>query len=408
MTTSRRRFLQVSSAVALSSMMGVAKLSRARSEPDGRGKGKLRILILGGTGFLGPRCVDSALAHGHHVTLFNSGRTEDRRKQAGRPSAVPEGVDVLYGNRDPNKTAAERKAAGVPDAKPDPESPKGLTQLEGKKWDAVIDTSGYFPRMVKASAELLAPNVGQYVFISSLSAYKANDKANEDESAELAVLEDPNTEDFGPDFRNYGGGKAACELAAEKAMAGRVTNLRPGFIVGKGDTSKRWIYWPLRVRAGGEMIVPGKETDAIQIVDVRDLADFVIRCIEAKAVGAYNVTGPAQTLTMKAMVEGCVKGAGSDAKAVWIDPKFLEEQHVPTERFSLWIPPEGEGAGFHQRSIKKALAAGLTFRSVEDTTKSTLEWYDALPDNLKQGVGAVGIPADQEAEVIKAWRGKKG
>lgn len=410
MTTSRRRFLQASSAVALSSMFVAARLSRAKSEPEKSegGKGKLRILILGGTGFLGPRCIDSALAHGHHVTIFNSGRTEDRRKQVGRPSVVPEGVETLYGNRDPNKTAADRKNTGVPDATPDPDSPKGLTQLEGKKWDAVIDTSGYFPRMVKASAELLAPNVGQYVFISSLSAYAKNDKTNEDESAELAVLEDPTTEDFGSDFRNYGGGKAACEIAAEKAMPGRVTNLRPGFIVGRGDTSKRFIYWPLRVRTGGEMIVPGKETDPIQIVDVRDLADFVIRCIESKAVGAYNVTGPAETLTMKAMVEGCAKGAKSDAKPIWIDAKFLEEMHVPAERFSLWIPPEGEGAGFHQRSIKKALAAGLKFRSVEDTTKSTLEWYDALPDNLKQGVAAVGLPADQEAEVIKAWRAKKG
>lgn len=408
MSTSRRRFLQTSAALGLTTLVGAARLTRARSEPTRSPDGKLRVLILGGTGFLGPRCIDAALARGHHVTIFNSGRTEDRRKQAGRPSAVPDGVEILYGNRDPNKTAAERKAAGAPDAKPDPDSPKGLTQLEGKTWDAVIDTSGYFPRMVKASAELLAPNVGQYVFISTLSVYAKNDTPNQDESAELAVLDDPTTEDFGPDFRNYGGGKAACELAAEKAMPGRVSILRPGFIVGMGDTTRRWIYWPLRVRAGGEMIVPGTPNDPIQFIDVRDLADFVIRCIEIKAVGAYNVTGPAQTLTMKAMIEGCAKGAASDAKPVWIDPKFLQEHHVPTERFSLWIPPEGEGAGFHQRSIKKALAAGLTFRSVEDTTKSTLEWYDALPDNIKQGVAAVGLAEDQEAEVIKAWREKKG
>lgn len=405
MHSSRRRFLQASSAFAFGSLMVAARLSRARSEPA---KGKLRILILGGTGFLGPVCIESALARGHQVTIFNSGKTEDRRKQAGRPSAVPDGVEVLYGNRDPNKTAADRKAEGVADAKPDPDSPKGLTQLEGKKWDAVIDTSGYFPRMVRASAELLAPNVGQYVFISSLSAYEKNDKLNEDESAATSTLSDPAIEEFGPDFRNYGPGKADCERAAEKAMPGRVTALRPGFIVGKRDSSKRFIYWPLRARAGGEMIVPGSPTDPIQIVDVRDLADFIVHCIETKAMGTYNVTGPKDRLTMQAMVDGCIKASGSNAKPVWIDPKFLEEQSVPVERFSLWIPPDGESAGFHQRSIQKAVAAGLTFRSVEDTAKSTLEWYDSLPEQVKQGVAAVGIPAEQEAEVIKAWKAKKG
>jgi 2'-hydroxyisoflavone reductase len=150
----------------------------------------LRILILGGTGFLGPACTESAQARGHSVTHFNSGRTETLRKTLGRPSVVPAGVEQLFGNRDPNKTADDRKTEGKADAPHDPNSPKGLTQLEGKKWDAVIDTSGYFPRMVKASAELLAPNIKQYLFISTISVYKSASTPNADETAPLQTLAD--------------------------------------------------------------------------------------------------------------------------------------------------------------------------------------------------------------------------
>src|SRR5512140_3831041 len=191
MTFTRRRFISSSlTAAAAAALPSIS--SGAVSEKAVR---SLRILILGGTGFLGPFCTESALARGHKVTHFNSGRTEERRRGAGRPSLVPEGVEQLYGNRDPNKTADDRRTEGDPNARKDPNSPKGLTQLKDKEWDAVIDTSGYFPRFVRASAEFLAPNVSQYIFISSISVYKDNSRPGYDETAELNSLADPTTED---------------------------------------------------------------------------------------------------------------------------------------------------------------------------------------------------------------------
>ena len=245
MRISRRKFIICSSAFA--GGLGISRSAPTAGDSISPVKPSLRILILGGTGFLGPACTESALARGHHVTHFNSGRTEERRREAGRPSVVPTGVEQLYGNRDPNKTADDRRTEGKTNTQKDPNSPKGLSQLEGKKWDAVIDTSGYFPRMVKASAALLSPNVKQYVFISTISVYKRNDVPNFDETAPLATLQDPTVEEMGKNFENYGGGKALCEKAAEAAMPGRVTNIRPGFMVGPRDTSGRYIYWPVRV-----------------------------------------------------------------------------------------------------------------------------------------------------------------
>ncbi len=398
----RRNFL--GSSIAAGAAIAAAGLaSRARAEARRAPRqDKLRILILGGTAFVGPACSEAAVARGHTVTLFNRGIHEARRKEAGRPSNVPEGVEVLYGNRDPEKTADADKKPEERDAK----SPKGLSQLEGKKWDAVIDTSGYFPRMVKASAELLAPNVKQYVFISSLSAYAKNDEPGKDESDELATLKDPKTEEFGADFSNYGGGKAMCEAAAEKAMPGRVANVRPGFIVGPRDTSGRFIYWPLRVERGGEMAIPGKPSDPIQIIDVRDLAEWIIHLIETNTNGVFNATGPGLPLTMLEMVQGCKKATKADTTFTWMDPEFVKAQGVIAESaFPLWIPPEGENAGFHQRSVAKAVGAGLKFRPVEDTAQATLAWYHGLPADI-QGKVAKLLPPEQEEALIKAWKEK--
>jgi 2'-hydroxyisoflavone reductase len=405
MHASRREFLGMS--MAAGAAAAFARLPRVRADLRAIPReAPLRILILGGTAFVGPACMESALARGHKVTIFNRGRIEQKRKEAGRDSVIPPGVEVLYGNRDPNKTADDWKDESK-DGPKAPNAPKGLSQLEGKKWDAVIDTSGFFPRMMKASTELLAPNVRQYIFISTLSVYKKNDKPGLDESDEVATLDDPNTEDFGPDFRNYGGGKAACEKAAEAAMPGRVANLRCGFIVGPRDTSGRFIYWPLRVERGGEVAVPGKPTDPIQLIDVRDLADWIMHLIETNTNGTFNATGPEKPLTMQAMLDGCKKATKADASFSWLDPKFIEEQKFPLQTFQLWIPPEGEDAGFHQRSVAKAVAAGLRFRPVEDTAKATLAWYHALPSDL-QAKFAKPFDFQAEADLLKAWRERKG
>ncbi len=395
MHTTRREFVRLATASGLALAAGPRLVFGRSLEPKS-------ILILGGTGFLGPDCTTAALASGHKVTLFNRGVREALRKEKGRPSVVPEGVEVLYGNRDPEKTAdAEEKN---PDKK-DPKSPKGLSSLAGRKWDAVIDTSGYFPRMVKASAEFLAPNVKHYTFISSISVYKDNSKPNMDESGELAELSDPKTEDFGANFQNYGGGKAACEAAAEAAMKGRVANIRPGFIVGERDSSARFIYWPLRARRAGEVMVPGDPTDPIQIIDVRDLAEWCVHCIEKNIVGVFNATGPEKELSMKAMVEGCKEGAGSDATFTWIPADFLQKRDL--KELHLWIPPQGDEAGFHRINIQKAVANGLKFRSVADTYKSTLKWYDSLPADVQQAVSKTAMTPEREAKLLEEWKAAK-
>ena len=409
MTWTRRQFI-ASCAAALA---GVSLLPRGHCAGESATKaGKsLRILILGGTGFLGPACTESALVRGHSVTHFNSGRTEERRREAGRPSVVPSGVEQLYGNRDPNKTADDRRAEGKAGAPKDPNSPKGLSQLVGKKWDAVIDTSGYFPRMVKASAELLGPNVRQYVFISTISVYKDTNIPNFDETAAVRALEDPTTEDLGKDFANFGGGKALCEKAAEAAMPGRVTNIRPGFIVGPRDTSGRFVYWPVRASLAGEMIIPGAPDDPIQLIDVRDLSDWVIHCIENNIVGVFNATGPAKKLSMKAMVEGVRAGVGSRVSFVWVENDFLTAQGIREGQFPLYEPPVGETAGFHQCNISRALAKGLKFRDMSGTAEVTFEWYQSLPADLQARVapqfarsGNEVAWLEREKRLLAAWR----
>ncbi|HEV2209758.1 MAG TPA: epimerase [Verrucomicrobiae bacterium] len=407
MNVPRRRFI-ASSALALSSTALHSSVLMAAQETTA--PRPLRILILGGTGFLGPACTESALARGHKVTHFNSGRTEQLRHQAGRPSVVPKNVDQLFGNRDPNKTADDRRTAGRPDVPHDPNSPRGLSQLAGRQWDAVIDTSGYFPRMVKASAELLAPHIKQYVFISTISVYADVSKPNYDETAPLATLADPTTEDMGKNYENFGGGKALCERAAETAMPGRVMIVRPGFIVGPRDTSGRFIYWPVRASLAGEMIAPGAPSDPIQVIDVRDLADWLVRCIERDTVGIYNATGPAGDTSMKRMLEQVFAGVGSTAVLTWVPYEFLKSKGVAGQ-FPLYEPPAGESAGLHRCNASRALAKGLTFRPMSDTAKVTLDWYRSLPANVQAGVAPQFAHHDgqedwlkRETRLLSEWR----
>lgn len=409
MKPTRRKFLSRSLKV-----IAAAPFIGCLSQAADSGAKPLRILILGGTGFLGPACTQSALLRGHRVTHFNSGRTEARRKERGIPSVVPPQVEQLYGNRDPDKTADERRNEGRPEGAKDPTSPKGLSQLQGRKWDAVIDTSGYFPRMVKASAGLLAPAVKQYVFISSISVYARNDLPGYDETASTLTLSDPTTEDMGKNFENFGGGKALCENAAEAAMPGRVTNIRPGYIVGPRDTSARFLYWPVRASLGGEAIIPGTPADPIQIIDVRDLADWIIHCIEQNITGTFNATGPDKELSMKAMAEAIRSGIDAKVSHTWVPLEFLESHKVSLARFPLYAPPSGETAGFHRCSIRRALSKGLKFRPVPETAKATMQWYKSLDSELQTRVApqfatdAKPEPwLETEKRVLAAWKSGK-
>jgi 2'-hydroxyisoflavone reductase len=348
-----------------------AARAAARKKPDPKG-GALDILILGGTGFLGPAIVEAARPRGHKLTLFNRGKTN--------PGLFPD-IEQLHGDRDGK-----------------------LEALQGRSWDAVVDTSGYVPRIVKMSAGLLAPNVKQYVFISTISVYAGFEKPNADESAALATMPDPTSEDV-PQF--YGALKALCERAAETAMPGRVTSIRPGLIVGPRDPTGRFTYWPVRVAKGGEILAPGSGADPVQLIDVRDLAEWVVAVMEKNVVGTYNALGPIERLEMAGLIKGVGEGVGvPDPKLVWVPAEFLDQQKVaPWQDMPVWIPASGEMAGAGTTSNARAVARGLRFRPIADTAKATLDWVNGLdPETRTKVTARAGLKPEREAEVLAAWR----
>lgn len=382
---SRRSFLgrslAGSSLLAAGALGWGGALARAAALRQGAGANprKLRLLILGGTGFLGPKTVEVALARGHQVTVFNRGKTEKR---------IPfgfEGVLHLYGNRDPNLPADDARDPGGALLHPDAR-PKGLEELEGKGFDVVIDNSGYYPRMVKASAELLAPRSGFYVFISSISAYATNDAVGADEDRPLATLADPTVEKMGDGFANYGGLKVLCEQAAQAAFPGRCAVVRPGYIVGPGDSTDRFTYWPVRIARGGAVALPGSPDDPLQWIDVRDLAEFLVTLAEGKTAGVFNACGPSSPGRFGGVVEACSKHAKEAVEPVWIPADFVEQQAAAGAGvdFPIWIAPKGEYAGFHTWSNDRAEKAGLRFRPLDDTIAALLAWWPEEVDRRRR------------------------
>src|SRR3954451_2530392 len=257
---------------------------------------KKRILILGGTGFLGPATVEAAQARGHELTLFNRGRT--------RPGLFPN-VETLLGDRDPEKG-------------------EGLNALRSRKWDAVIDNSGYFPRQVSASAKLLAPNAKQYIFISSISAYADTSRENQDETAKLATTFDPTVEKVTEE--TFGPLKVLCEKAAADAFPARAAIVRPGYIVGPDDPSGRFTYWPVRIDRGGEVLAPGAPTDPVQIIDVRDLGAWLITLIEQGTVGVFNATGPKDRLAWGDLLQACRKATTTEHTVTWVPGDWIAKK----------------------------------------------------------------------------------
>jgi 2'-hydroxyisoflavone reductase len=385
---------------------------------------KQRILILGGTGFLGPKTVAAAVARGHEVTIFNRGRREKLLPLEAR-------AEHLYGNRDPDLPADDERG---PDGKllhPDA-SPKGLAQLAGRQWDVVIDNSGYYPRMVSASAQLLArQHAGLYIYISSISAYADNPAGGGDETTALATLADPSVETLGPAFENYGGLKVLCERAAEAAFPGRAAIVRPGYIVGPGDPTDRFTYWPARIARGGDVLAPGAPDDPLQWIDVRDLADWLVTLAEHGTAGTFNAIAPARPAKWGDVLASCVRAAHSDAKLVWVPATWLEQNGMGDEdAFPIWVPPTGKFAGFHRWSNARAIAAGLTFRPIDDTVQALLAWYPGERERRvrvtrEQAAAAVakGQPApagpdpsalragptgDKEQELLARWKQSAG
>lgn len=325
----------------------------------------MKLLILGGTGFLGPHFVRDATARGHEVTLFNRGKTNTH--------LFPE-LEKLRGDRKDD-----------------------LRALEGRVFDGVVDTSGYIPAHVQASASLLRDS-GQYLFVSSISAYgEPSVPINED--SPLAVLEDPDTTDV-PTY--YGPLKAACEAAAEAAMPARTTIVRPGLIVGPGDPTDRFTYWPVRIARGGRVLAPGAPSDPTQFVDARDLARFMVDLLEQRHVGAYNAAGPRDPYTIGQLLETCVEVSGSDAELVWADAAFLEKQGVAAwMEMPVWVPTDSEMAGLMQVSTERSTGAGLRFRAPAETVADTLTWWKAQPEERRAKPRA-GLAVDKERDTLAA------
>ncbi len=361
---SRRDFLRNVSVAAV-----LAPFADVSADGSGPASKKLSILIMGGTGFLGPHIVNTATVRGHKLTLFNRGRTH--------PGLFPN-IEQLHGDR---KT--------------------DLSALNDRKWDVVIDTSAYIPGDVTRSTTLLAPNIGQYILISTVSVYAKMDKVGMDESTPVATTDDPNAEKVTND--NYGALKALCESAAMKVMPDRTTVIRPGLIVGPGDPTDRFTYWPVRVARGGEVLAPGSAKDFTQFIDGRDLADFVVLCAEKKTLGTFNADAQAGSITMGRLLDSCKKMSKSNATFTWVDPAFLEKEKVtPWADMPAWSPAEGDEAAFGRVSAAKAKAAGLKYRPLDDTVRDTLTWFKSEPAEHQAKLKA-GITAEREAEVLKDW-----
>ncbi|MBS1201390.1 MAG: hypothetical protein H6R27_2068 [Proteobacteria bacterium] len=353
-------------AIKLTSAAALATASSTLSAAETPGK---RLLILGGTSFLGPHLTQAAQARGWQVTHFNRGRRD--------PDGVP-GVETLIGDRNGQ-----------------------LSALEGRTWDAVIDTSGYVPRHVALSAGLLAPSVRKYVFISSISVYKGFATPN-DESSPVGTLADPSVEEVNGE--TYGPLKALCERAAETALPGRAISIRPGLIVGPLDPTDRFTYWPARADRGGEILAPGTPADPIQVIDVRDLAEWTLRLVESDTkAGVFNVVSPPRQLTMGRLLDACVQAAGSRATLTWVDAAFLEAQKVsPWSDMPVWVPPVGEEGALSLTSVQRAVDAGLTFRPLADTVRDTLAWHRERPEERRTKLRA-GLDAERERAVLEAW-----
>ena len=323
----------------------------------------MKILILGGTGFIGPHMVRHAQYRGHEITLFNRGRSN---------AELFPGIETLIGDRDGQ-----------------------LDALRGRTWDAVIDNSGYVPRHVRDSAQLLAGAAGRYLFTSTGSVYDFDqDELTED--ARLLPIEDPTSEDVN---RHYGPLKVLCEEAVRESFGPGATVVRLHVVAGPGDPTDRFTYWPVRIDRGGPTIAPGTRTEPVQFVDVRDLAEFFVHLLEADTGGTFNAAGPSVHETSMAEFLGGIRAITSAPVSFrWVDEAFLMEREA---RFPLWYPPSGGAIrGISRVRSHRAVAAGLRFRPLAVTAADTLEWFKALPEERQNGFE---LYLERDREILEAW-----
>jgi 2'-hydroxyisoflavone reductase len=383
MSMTRRGFVRMAAVGGVLGAAGVSPASAALSTLVGAGttgRRPLRLLVLGGTGFIGPYQVRYAVERGHHVTVFNRGR---------RQAELPEGVEHLQGDRNDD-----------------------LTALERGEWDVVIDNPTTLPVWVRDAASLLRDRANHYIFVSTISVFADNSVPGKDEAGALAPYTgtDPMAETMETLLANvgqlYGPLKALSEREAEKWFPGRTTVIRPGLIVGPGDPSDRFTYWPVRVSRGGEVLAPGTPQDPVQLIDARDLAEWTIRMAEQNATGIYNATGPAHSMGVGEMLSAMEPLAREPVRFTFADAEFLEAQEVRAwADMPTWVPPEGETAGFARVSNQRALGRGLTFRPIAETARETLAWFRSLPAERQARLQA-GLSPERESQLLEAWHAR--
>ena len=363
MNMTRRTILKAGAGTALALAGGglVAEEKKAQT-----------LLILGGTGFIGPHLTQAAMSRGWTVTHFNRGKRD--------PDGV-ESVETLHGDR------------------------KGqLDALKGRSWDVVVDNTGYIPKYEKMSADLLAPNTGYCLYISSISAYAAFDKPN-DENSPRGVLANIDEEQVTND--SYGPMKALCEDYVRQAYGKRSSIVRPGYIVGPLDPTDRFTYWPVRVARGGEMALPGTPADPIQIIDVRDLSRFMMDLVDRRVDGFFNAVTPPGAITMDGLFDSSRRITGANTQATWIDEDFVASVLKPEEmNFAPWGPMRGAEAGASLTGIKLSVAQGLTSRPLDDTVRDTLAWHATRPAE-RQAALRSGLTAELETKLLEAWHARK-
>ncbi|MDR3691898.1 MAG: NAD-dependent epimerase/dehydratase family protein [Fimbriimonas sp.] len=327
----------------------------------------MKLLVLGGTVFLGKHIVISALEKGHEVTLFNRGKS--------RPEAFPE-VEQIHGNRD-----------------------GGLDALQGRKWDAAIDTCAYVPRVTRQSAEALAGATEHYTFISSVSVYKETENRTISESDPVGTIDDPTTEKVTGE--SYGPLKALCEQEVQAVYGDRSLIIRPGLIVGPDDISDRFTYWPTRFERGGEVLIPDLPDQPVQIIDVRDLAEWTVLMVENRIDGVFNAAGPEEPYLLGPLLAEIHGLVNPKATRVPVSQEFLGEKEVGAwMELPLYLGGDPKEDPMMRAEVELAIAEGLTFRSLEVTTRDTLRWAKGRPADYKW---RAGLAAEREAELLRDW-----
>ena len=384
MSPTRRDFVRTTGVVGTGLALGANTACTGEHIGDsGQGESPrlpLRILILGGTGFIGPHMVSYAVERGHSVSIFTRGQRE---------IDLPESVERLQGDRNDDHDA-----------------------LEGRVWDVVLDNNAQDYRWVQKSTELLAGAAQQYVFVSSISAYALQgfgwERASEimfeplvDEDYQR--IEPPQGWKDGDDAP-YGLMKTLSENIVHAAFPGRATVVRPGLIAGPGDMTDRFTYWPVRLDEGGRVLAPGNPDHANQVIDQRDLTEWIVRLAENRTVGNFNATGPAERMSMGSMLDEIGRATETPHELTWIPESFLEAQGVsPWQDLPAWIP--GDPLMFVD--VSDAVFSGLTFRPLVETAKDTLEWDKARPTSERAN-RRFGMSRQRERELLDAWSALQG